>query len=301
MLTSAPAISGVAPPCDLPPRRTSHKRIRGALSWSGLLASTFFATSALAASAPLPSKRPVELVRGAEPAESAAQPAPTAPSPAVRGVQVSTEPEIPELCTELVKAGVIEATTVANLKVPRPCSLPQPVQLDGIRLADGNLVRLRPGATMSCEMVVAILDWTREDLAPAVENLGARLETLKVASSYSCRGRNRKKGARISEHGFGNAIDIGGFELSDGRTFTINGAGLPAPLALAMKQSACERFATILGPGSDGYHEDHIHVDLAKRRKSYKLCRWKLRNAAPARQAGPSAQAPLPPPKPEMP
>ncbi|MGQ3676402.1 extensin-like domain-containing protein [Xanthobacter sp. TB0139] len=303
MLTSASANAGVTAPRNLP--RHAPAKGRGTTLWAGLLLSVAIITSAEAApaSAPMPPIRPVELLRDGAPAETVMQqPATAAAQNTVRGVHVSTEDEMPALCTELVKAGVIEAAAVENLKVPRPCSLPQPVRLDGIRLADGNLVRLRPGATMSCEMVVAILDWTREDLAPAVEQLGARLEMLKVASSYACRGRNRKKGARISEHGFGNAMDVSGFELSDGRTFTIK-AGLPAPLALAMKQSACERFATVLGPGSDGYHEDHIHVDLAKRRKSYKLCRWKLRNRTPvlARQTAQAAPVPLPAPKPLMP
>ena len=41
-----------------------------------------------------------------------------------------------------------------------------------------------------------------------------------------------------------------------------------------MKQSACTNFTTVLGPGSDSYHENHIHVDLLERPGSYRLCQW---------------------------
>jgi hypothetical protein len=33
----------------------------------------------------------------------------------------------------------------------------------------------------------------------------------------------------------------------------------------------------VLGPGSDGYHEDHVHVDLAERRGGYRVCEWDVR------------------------
>jgi hypothetical protein len=53
-----------------------------------------------------------------------------------------------------------------------------------------------------------------------------------------------------------------------------------------LRKSACERFMTVLGPGSDGYHENHVHVDLAKRRHDYRICQWDVRepmdNAAPS-------------------
>ena len=77
---------------------------------------------------------------------------------------------------------------------------------------------------------------------------------------------------------------------------------------------ACTRFSTVLGPGSDGHHEEHIHVDLAERRGGYKMCQWDVRDAAavadkkePAAEAVASAPAaaavlsepvPLPRPRP---
>ena len=43
----------------------------------------------------------------------------------------------------------------------------------------------------------------------------------------------------------------------------------------------CARFSTVLGPGSDGYHEDHIHLDLMERRNNYKICQWDVWDPLP--------------------
>jgi hypothetical protein len=60
-----------------------------------------------------------------------------------------------------------------------------------------------------------------------------------------------------------------------------------------LKTRTCARFNTVLGPGSDGYHEDHVHVDLAQRHSGYRMCQWDVREPAPAADA-----IPLPRPRP---
>jgi hypothetical protein len=45
--------------------------------------------------------------------------------------------------------------------------------------------------------------------------------------------------------------------------------------------SVCRRFTTVLGPGSDGYHEEHIHLDLAERRSGYRICQWEVWDPLP--------------------
>jgi hypothetical protein len=45
--------------------------------------------------------------------------------------------------------------------------------------------------------------------------------------------------------------------------------------------SVCARFSTVLGPGSDGYHEDHIHLDLMERHNNYKICQWDVWDPLP--------------------
>ena len=236
---------------------------------------------ATAMAAPLPPARPIELQEtAAEQEPMSTPPGEGVASPQNFGTAAEADLEprqaLPSACAAMAEAGIIIASPIQDLTIPRPCTLAQPVNLSAVRLDDGRVISLKPAAIMSCDMVVAMAEWTREELAPGIDSLGAKLETLKVASSFSCRGRNRIAGARTSEHGFGNAMDVGGFELSDGRTFAIAKSGMPHAFALAMKESACARFNTVLGPGSDGHHETHIHVDLAKRNNGFKLCRWKL-------------------------
>ena len=48
-----------------------------------------------------------------------------------------------------------------------------------------------------------------------------------------------------------------------------------------MLHSVCARFSTVLGPGSDGYHEDHIHLDLMERRNNYRICQWDVWDPLP--------------------
>ena len=86
---------------------------------------------------------------------------------------------------------------------------------------------------------------------------------FRVAASYACRGRNNVKGARVSEHGRGNAIDIAALVFKDGSVKTV----LTDYQSLKqVHRAACGIFGTTLGPGSDGYHENHIHLDVARYR-----------------------------------
>ena len=125
--------------------------------------------------------------------------------------------------------------------------------------------------------------------------------------------RNRVPGAMMSEHGRANALDIGGLRLADGRLIGLTDIDVSAEWRTAVRTSACARFNTVLGPGSDGHHEEHIHLDLAERHGGYKMCQWAVRepvrvveakNTDPAPQAGsPTAkiEGPVPLPRPRPP
>jgi hypothetical protein len=60
-----------------------------------------------------------------------------------------------------------------------------------------------------------------------------------------------------------------------------------------MRTLACARFTTVLGPGSDGYHEEHIHLDLAERSHGYRICQWNIIDREMI-----AAAVPLPRPRP---
>ena len=120
----------------------------------------------------------------------------------------------------------------------------------------------------------------REDVAPIAASLGAPLAALGNFDSYDCRGRNRVAGALISEHGKGNAIDIRALTLANGRSYELTDIAVLKETRERLKASACGRFTTVLGPASDGYHENHVHVDLSERRSGYRICQWAVRDAS---------------------
>lgn len=135
------------------------------------------------------------------------------------------------------------------------CGLDAPVRVTAI---DG--IRLNQPATISCDTAIAFKDWINGGLRPA---MGKReVVEIRIAASYICRPRNNKKGAKISEHGRGKAIDVAGFVFADGKQWSIAG-DYNKEIRKAHK-AACGIFGTTLGPGSDGYHEDHLHFDIAR-------------------------------------
>jgi hypothetical protein len=130
-------------------------------------------------------------------------------------------------------------------------------------------------------MASAIADWIRSDIAPLAQKLGSTISDLDNFDSFECRGRNRVAGALLSEHGRANALDIRAFKLANGRSISLTDRTVPRELRENVLHSACTRFATVLGPGSDWYHEDHIHFDLMERRNNYRICQWNVYDPLP--------------------
>ena len=187
-----------------------------------------------------------------------------------------------KLCEEFVRADVAIAVALDPMAWDNGCTAAAPVSMSAIKLASGKLVELKPAAVLRCPTALIIARWVREDLAPLAERLGSRIERIDVASSFACRPRNSVFGAVMSEHGKANALDIRALHLADGRKIGIENADGPPEFLAGMRQSACARFATVLGPGSDKDHETHLHVDLAERRGGYKMCQWVLPEPAKA-------------------
>ena len=122
----------------------------------------------------------------------------------------------------------------------------------------------------------------------------ARSGASTTIAAYECRGRNRIVGAKLSEHGKGNAIDVRSFKLANGTVVELTDPQVAKDFRERLRKSTCARFNTVLGPGSDGYHENHVHVDLAERRGGYRMCQWEVRE--PGEE--PAAAVPLPVPRP---
>lgn len=138
-------------------------------------------------------------------------------------------------------------------------------------------VSVSPAATLACPIVSALDQWIAGSVQPAAMRwFGQPVAEITQISAYSCRGMNGNPNARISEHAFGNALDIAGFTLADGRKVTVKGGwhGLPEEQGFLrdIQAAACGQFTTVLAPGSNVYHYDHIHVDLMRRGSGHRAC-----------------------------
>ena len=224
---------------------------------------------------------------------------------------VAAAPATPSACQmRLAKIAAFQALPV--LVGAGDCGATDAVLMDTVILPDQSKVAVTPPATMRCPMAEEVARWVRDDVVPSLKNLPP-LRGLDNFASYDCRGRNNVRAAQMSEHGKADALDVRGFRLADGRELTLTDINLAKDWREAIRSSVCARFSTVLGPGSDGYHEEHVHLDLAERHNGFKLCEWAVRepppppppvqvaqDAAPAEAGGAAgdalpAVAPIPP------
>src|SRR6476646_5052832 len=162
---------------------------------------------------------------------------------------------------------------------------------------------LTPPATLACPIVSALDHWVSEGVQPAAMRwFGTPVTEIKQISAYSCRGMVGSGGSGISEHAFGNAIDIAAFTLSDGRRVTVEAGwhGTPEEQGFLrdVHLAACNHFSTVLAPGYNAAHYNHIHVDLMRRASGDRPCRpeamtgevaaAKARTVYAGRQRGPA-------------
>lgn len=137
---------------------------------------------------------------------------------------------------------------------------------------------LSPPATLACPIVSALDRWVSGGVQPAAMRwFGSPVVTIRQISAYSCRRMVGAGGHGISEHSFGNALDIAGFTLADGRTITVQRGwrGTPEEQGFLhdVQLFACDTFSTVLAPGYNAAHYNHFHVDLMRRASGRRPCR----------------------------
>jgi hypothetical protein len=159
----------------------------------------------------------------------------------------------------------------------QPQPLPRLGPAQGNSVAAFGPVAVKPAATLACPIVSVLDHWLADSVQPAAMRwFGARVVEIKQISAYSCRGMNGNAGAHISEHAFGNALDIAGFTLADGRHISVQDGwkGMPEEQGFLrdVQATACQQFTTVLAPGSNVYHYNHIHVDLMRRASRRLIC-----------------------------
>ncbi|MEA2829750.1 MAG: hypothetical protein QOF22_498 [Bradyrhizobium sp.] len=155
--------------------------------------------------------------------------------------------------------------------------LPRLGPAEGNSVAAFGSVAIKPVATLACPIVSVLDRWLADSVQPAAQRwFGARVVEIKQISAYSCRGMNGDSRAHISEHAFGNALDIAGFTLADGRHVSVKdgwkGVAEEQGFLRDVQATACQQFTTVLAPGSNVYHYDHIHVDLMRRASGRLIC-----------------------------
>jgi hypothetical protein len=210
---------------------------------------------------PLPREKP------AEPAQHVAMlpEEPATPPPAPRPA-----PSIPSMagdaCRALAGLGIEAKPLAAISEHDGACGIASPISLDGL---DDGSVKMPVSAVVNCSVAATVATWMDDTVQPAARAAyGMRVTAIRVAGAYECRGRNRLATAKLSEHAFGNAIDIGAFEIGGGRWIEVKGehGKTDSAFLAGIREAACGPFKTVLGPGSDPYHSDHFHLDLAQRR-----------------------------------
>jgi hypothetical protein len=247
---------------------------------------THVAAKALAAAkVPLPRPRPAE-APSARPERSPENGGKNVEPPAA-----ATPP--PSACRLALTEAVAVAPSIPDIYGAGGCGGEDLVRLDAVVLPDHHQVALKPAAILRCKMASAVVDWVRTDIAALAKSLGRTVTDLDNFDSFECRSRNRIAGAQLSEHGRANALDVRSFKLGDGRTISLTDRNVPREIRETVLRSTCARFTTVLGPGSDGYHEDHIHLDLMERHNDYRICQWNVWDPLPA--IAPMLPEPRPP------
>jgi hypothetical protein len=217
------------------------------------------------AGVPLPPPRPADLGRASAPAAIALpSPSPAEAAPAAALIEH-------EACLESLARLGVRFEPMSSIKTGA-CGAERPLRVSS--LPEG--VQISPPATTTCPVAEALGRWTAEALMPEARRiLDRRPVRLQVGTSYECRGQNHAAAARLSEHGFANAVDIGGIAFDAGKPHVVrplSGEALEGRFQAEIQARACAYFTTVLGPGSDAAHADHFHFDMRGRKGGFRMC-----------------------------
>jgi hypothetical protein len=223
---------------------------------------------------PLPPRRPTETPSPTQP--SLQQPETPVPVP-----KADTPPaQAADICLADLKAAGFDVEAAEPPQVSNElCRIDTPVRLKAVPVPTKHetVIRLTEQPILACRFAGPLGRWIGELVAPLVTGIkGTELKAVRTGPGFECRNRNRAASGKLSAHAEGLAIDIAGFELANGSTLKIKPeAGATPDLALAaLRTAACGWFTTILGPGTDEAHQDHLHLDIQKHGSSdrYRIC-----------------------------
>ena len=226
------------------------------------------------ASAPVPEPKPEpkpDQPDGDDPAPDAEVPPPPPPDPRSDDKPDASGklPAQEAACRASLTAMGVEFEALPAESDPSGCSIPYPLSVKSL----GNGTDLQPAAEMNCAMADAAARFSADGITPLAKlRYGAGLRSVSHASAYVCRPRNGTK--KLSEHAFGNALDIAVMTLQNDTAIPVTGEGSAkdGEFLAAVRNAACGPFKTVLGPGSDADHATHFHFDLAPRKNGGTFC-----------------------------
>ena len=217
---------------------------------------------------PLPRPRPTDLH------------GPKSPPPEDGKSDAHEKPARDEACLERLKAaGFTFEPATSHAALNPACIIDTPVKLVAVPLASrsGASVRLPEEPMLACRFAVRLGHFLGDLAAPLiVGRLSFELKGVRTGPGYECRYRNRAATGHISAHALGLAVDVAAFELANGKALPIKPDGDTRGQAAveAVRTAACGWFTTVLGPGSDAAHSDHMHLDIQTHGSSdrYRIC-----------------------------
>jgi hypothetical protein len=188
----------------------------------------------------------------------------------VASTSTPTKPERPKKAKRQRKKGSvcgvrsIRGKAVSRINGKGSCGIANPVKITAV-----GGVALTREITVNCATAKRLDNWVSKSAKPTIGRQGGGLVAVQAIGGYSCRTRNSKRGAKLSEHAKGNAVDIAGFKLKNGTIYSVKTdwrRGRAGNTLRKLHKSACGPFGTVLGPNSDRHHHDHFHFDVANHR-----------------------------------
>lgn len=187
-------------------------------------------------------------------------------------------PSADDACLAALRNSKVEFERVAQPPSEKNCAVATPVQLSSVMTKTGK-VTLPDQPVLSCAFARQFAMWLSDTgAATVVTQLNTKLAKVRTGPGFECRSRNGDGSGKLSEHAFGNAVDITTITTADGTKYevadAIDGDSASQPVLRGLRRSACGYFSTVLGPGANAAHASHFHFDMATngRGKNYRIC-----------------------------
>jgi hypothetical protein len=155
------------------------------------------------------------------------------------------------------------------------CGSPRPLRIKSLK--DGITIKSDTPVNIRCKTALGFARWVSEVVVPSSKlHLDVIPKEIFLSTTYKCRRRNGSANAKYSEHAYANAIDFLGIGFDDGSSMEIkirkNDSDAMRAFQAAIRGGSCAYFTTVIGPMTNKYHDDHLHLDLAERKNGYRLC-----------------------------